>query len=150
MKKLITAACCILCLSSSVWAAKIDLTALSSWSKSAPVPGYKFGGVDETDPGVYMAVWQNSKEEMIGIQIQPAAEFKKLNAVLNHKKPFAFTYSGSPALYIDALAPTASMAVSYEKAGKTLVIVNMGQPRAFSKDEMVKLLDGMNVNKLFQ
>ena len=133
-----------------VSAAKIDRASLTDWAKSATVAGYSFGGVDETDPGVFMAIWQNSKEEMIGVQVFPGAEFKKLNAVINKKRPTPFTYNGTPALYTDALAPSASMALHYEAAGKTVVMVNMGQARALSKDEMTKVFDGMKVDRLFK
>ena len=148
MKKLLLSACCIVFFSASACAAKIDKASLANWAKSAPVAGYSFGGVEETDPGVYMAIWMNSKEEMIGLHVQPASEFKKMDVVLNKKKPVAFSYKGVPALYSDALAPMANMAMSYESAGKTLTLSNMGQARALTKDEMVKILDGMGIDKL--
>lgn len=150
MKKLLLLACCAFVLSASAWAAKIDQASLASWAKTAPVAGYSFGGVDETDPGVYMAVWLNSKQEMIGLHVHPASEFKKMDKVLNKKKPVAFAYKGAPALYIDALAPIASMAVSFESAGKTVTLNNMGQARALTQEEMVKILDAMGIDKLFK
>ena len=150
MKKLLLSACCAVALSASAWAAKIDQASLATWAKSAPVAGYAFGGVDETDPGVYMAVWLNSKQEMIGLHVHPASEFKKMNQVINKKKPVAFTYKGAPALYSDALAPTASMAVSFESAGKTVTLNNMGQARALTQAEMVNRLDAMGIDKLFK
>lgn len=150
MKKLLLSACCALLFSASALAAKIDKTSLAAWAKSAPVTGYAFGGVDETDPGVYMAMWMNNKEEMIGLHVHPASEFKKFDQIVNKKKPIAFTYKGAPALYSDALAPTASMVVSYESAGKTISLSNMGQARALTKDEMIKILDGMGIEKLLK
>ena len=151
MKKLLLVLFCALLMAAPVWAAKIDQSSLTNWAKSASVAGYAFGGVEETDPGVYMAVWMNKKEEMIGIQLQPAAEFSKMaNQTINKKKPASFIYNGAPAIYTDALAPSASLAISYEKAGKTLVLMNMGQARAFTQAELVKILDGMNVDKLFK
>ena len=151
MKKLLLSLLCTLFMATPVWAAKIDTNSLASWAKSASVAGYTYGGVEETDPGIYMAMWINKKEELIGLQIKPAAEFSKMaNQTVNKKKPLPFAYNGTPAIYTDALAPSGSLAVSYEKAGKTLVIMNMGQPRALSREELVKILDGMNVDKLFK
>ena len=151
MKKLIILLCCTILWVAPVSAAKkIDQASLASWAKSAKVPGYSFGGVDESDPGVYMAMWQNSKEEMIGLQVHPGSEFKKLNAVINKERPTPFSYNGVPALYTDALAPSASMALHYEAAGKTVVMVNMGQPRVLSKDEMIRIFDGMKIDQLFK
>ena len=151
MKKLLVMLCCaILCAAPVSAAKKIDQASLTSWAKSAKVPGYSFGGVDESEPGVYMAIWQNSKEEMIGLQVHPGAEFKKLNVVINKKRPTPFTYNGTPALYTDALSPSASMALHYEAAGKTVVMVNMGQPRALSKEEMIRIFDGLKIDQLFK
>ncbi len=150
MKRLLLLLCCaMLWVVPASAAKKIDQASMTKWAKSVTVSGYAFGGVDESDPGVYMAIWQNSKEEMIGVQVFPGTEFKKLNAVLNKKRPTPFTYNGVPALYSDALAPSASMALHYETAGKTVVMVNMGQPRALTKDEMVKVFDGLKIDQLF-
>ena len=143
--------CCSLLLATAAWAAKVDSASLAAWAKGSSVPGYSYGGVDEPDPGIYMAAWTNGKEEMIGIQIRPLAEFKaQANQVINRKKPLAFTYKGMPALYTDALAPMGSVALAVESAGKMLVIMNMGQPRAFSQAELVKILDGLNLDKLWK
>ena len=150
MKRLLFSACAILFLSHSAWAAKIDKASLEKWAKSAHVAGYTLGGVDETDPGVYMAAWMNSKEEMIGIHVHPVSEFKKFDVVINKKKPVALTYKGQAALYTDALAPMASMAVNFEAAGKVISLNNMGQPRALTQDEMIKILDSMGIEKLLK
>lgn len=151
MRKSLLTLICLLFATTAVWAAKPDLSRLTAWAKGASIGGYTLGGVDETDPGVLAVVWMNPKQEMIGLQLQPGAEFKKMaNQTVNKKKPVPFTYKGAPAVYTDALAPSAHVAISYEKDGKTLVLTNMGQPRAFTQAEMVKLLDGMNIEKLFQ
>lgn len=150
MKKFLLLAYCALGLTTSAWATKIDQASMTRWAKTAPVAGYSFGGVDETDPGTYMAVWLNSKQEMVALHVQPASEFKKLDKMLNKKKPVAFTYNGVPALYTDALAPAASMAVSYEKAGKTVTLTNMGQARALTQNEMVEILDKVGIDKLLK
>lgn len=151
MKKMLLSAVCAVLLSTSVWAAKIDQASLTNWAKAAAIAGYSFSGVQESDPGVYMAVWMNNKQEMIGLHVYPGSEFKKnADQVVNKKKPLAFTYNGSPATYMDALAPVGNVAVLYEKAGKTVVISNMGQPRALTKEEFAKILDGLGVDKLFK
>jgi hypothetical protein len=113
------------------------------WSKSAKVPGYSFGGVEQTDPGVYMAVWMNAKTEMIAVRLEPAANFKSYLQIVNKKKPLSFTYKGLQSLYIDALSPSASVVVKYEKSGALLNITNQNQPKALTKEELTRLLDGM-------
>lgn len=150
MKKTLFSACAILLLSLPAWAAKVDKASLEKWAKSAPVAGYTFSGVDEPDPGVYMAAWVNAKEEGIGLHVHPSSAFKTFNVVVNKKKPVALTYKGQPALYSDALAPMGSMAVNFEAAGKVITLNNMGQPRALTQDEMIKILDGMGVEKLLK
>lgn len=151
MKKMLVWAVCAALLVTTAWAAKIDQASLTNWAKAASLPGYTFAGVEETDPGVYMAVWMSAKQEMIGVHVYPASEFKKnANQIVNKKKPQAITYNGSPATYTDALAPTGTMSVAYDKAGKTLVISNMGQPRALTKEEFSRILDGLAVDKFFK
>lgn len=150
MKKLLLSAFALVLLSLPAWAARVDKASLEKWAKSAPVPGYTFSGVDETDPGVFMAAWTNAKEEAIGLHVHPASAFKTFNQVVNKKKPVALTYKGQAALYSDALAPMGSMAVNFEAAGKVISLNNMGQPRALTQDEMIKILDGMGIEKLFK
>lgn len=151
MKRIIIGILGTLIIAGSALAAGVDKNAFTQWAKGASVAGYTFGGVEETDPGVLMAVWTNAKEEMVGVQLQPAAEFKKTaGQTINKKKPIAFAYKDKQAVYTDALAPSGSISVSYEASGKTLVLMNMGQPRAMTKDELVKILDGMNTDKLLK
>ena len=81
--------------------------------------------------------------------MRPLAEFQQqANQVVNRRKPLAFTYQGMPALYTDALAPSAAVLVRHEGLGRTLTVMNMGQPKAFTQAELVKLLDGMNLGRL--
>jgi hypothetical protein len=151
MRKVFVLAACVALLATTAWAARIDQASLTTWASAASLPGYTFGGVEETDPGVYMMVWMSAKQEMIGVHVYPASEFKKnANQTVNKRKPQAITYNGSPATYTDALAPTGTMSVAYEKAGKTLVISNMGQPRALTKEEFSRILDGLAIDKLFK
>ena len=151
MRKVFVLAACMALLATTAWAARIDQASLTTWARAASMPGYTFGGVEETDPGVYMMVWMSAKQEMIGVHVYPASEFKKnANQIVNKRKPQAITYNGSPATYTDALAPTGTMSVAYEKAGKTLVISNMGQPRALTKEEFSRILDGLAIDKLLK
>ena len=151
MRKVFVLAACMALLATTAWAARIDQASLTTWARAASMPGYTFGGVEETDPGVYMMVWMSAKQEMIGVHVYPASEFKKnANQTVNKRKPQAITYNGSPATYTDALAPTGTMSVAYEKAGKTLVISNMGQPRALTKEEFSRILDGLAIDKLLK
>jgi hypothetical protein len=151
MRKVFVLAACVVLLATTAWAARIDQASLTTWASAASLPGYTFGGVEETDPGVYVMVWMSAKQEMIGVHVYPASEFKKnANQTVNKRKPQAITYNGSPATYTDALAPTGTMSVAYEKAGKTLVISNMGQPRALTKEEFSRILDGLAIDKLFK
>ena len=79
MKRLLLLLCCaMLWVVPASAAKKIDQASMTKWAKSVTVSGYAFGGVDESDPGVYMAIWQNSKEEMIGVQVFPGTEFKRI------------------------------------------------------------------------
>lgn len=96
-----------------------------------------------------MAVWVNGREEMVGLQLRPLAEFEQqARQVVNRRKPQAFTYRGMPALYSDALAPSGSVSVRHEGLGRTLVIMNMGQPKAFTQAELVRCLDAMDLGRL--
>lgn len=125
-----------------------DLPAVQKWAQSAKVAGYTFAGAEESDPGVYMAVWQNSQGQMIALHVSPSSHFKGFNQVVNKKKPQAFTYRSQPALYSDALGSTATLAVHFEKAGKVLSLTHMNQPRALSQDELLRLLDGLEPSRL--
>lgn len=120
------------------------------WSKAANVSGYSFGGIDEPDPGISMAIWMNPQQEMIAVRLEPATNFKGYQLTLNKKKPIPFTYKGMTALYIDALAPSAMVVVNYEKSGKLLSISNQNQPKVMTKDELVLLLDGMKPENLMK
>lgn len=149
MKKTLLALCGALWLSTAAFGAPPDEARLTTWAQGTTLPGYRFGGVDQPDPGVLMAVWVNGREEMVGLQLRPLAEFQQqANQVVNRRKPLAFTYQGMPALYTDALAPSAAVLVRHEGLGRTLTVMNMGQPKAFTQAELVKLLDGMNLGRL--
>lgn len=149
MKKTLLALCGALLLSTAAVAAPPDEGRLSTWAQATVLPGYRFGGVDQPDPGVLMVVWVNGREEMVGMQLRPLAEFQQqAQQVVNRRKPVAFTYKGMPALYTDALAPSASVSLRHDGLGRTLVLMNMGQPRAFTQAELIGLLDGMNLERL--
>jgi len=143
MKQIILITCCMLFISAVTALAAPGMADFEKWSKTAKVPGYSFGGVEQTDPGIYMAVWMNAKTEMIAVRLEPAANFKSYLQVINKKKPLSFTYKGMHSLYSDALHPSASVVVKYEKSGKLLNITNQNQPKAMTKDELIRLLDGM-------
>lgn len=149
MKKRFVALCGSLLFVTAAWCAAPDADRLAAWAKTTRIPGYSYGGVDAPDPGVLMVVWTNGKEEMVGVQLRPAAEFQQqANQVINRRKPLVFTYKGMPALYSDALAPSGSVAVRHDGLGRMLVIMNMGQPRVFTQAELVKILDGMDLDRL--
>jgi hypothetical protein len=149
MKKTLLTLSAALMLAASAWSAPLDEAGLTTWAQNTPVPGYRFGGVDQPDPGVLMAVWVNGQEQMVGLQLRPLAEFQQqANQVVNRRKPLAFSYKGLPALYTDALAPSGSVLLRHDALGRTLILMNMGQPRAFTQAELVKILDGMGVERL--
>lgn len=151
MKRCLFITFCILLITlSPAFAEQPNMTEFQNWAKTAKVPGYSFGGVDETDPGVYMAVWMNPKGEMIGLHLLPASSFKSFSQILNKKKPISFMYKGMPALYSDALVISGSLSVKFEKAGKVISISNQNHPKAFSKDALVKLLDIMKPENLLK
>lgn len=149
MKSTLLALCGAVLFSTSAICAPLDEGRLSTWAQATTLPGYRFGGVDQPDPGVLMAVWVNAREEMVGLQLRPLAEFQQqAQQVVNRRKPAAFTYKGMPALYTDALAPSGSVLLRHDGLGRTLVIMNMGQPKAFTQAELVRILDALNLERL--
>ena len=114
------------------------------WAKTAKLTGYTYGGVEQTDPGVYMAGWMSSKGDVLGVHLHPVADFKSFQQVVNKKKPEVFTYKDMPAVYSDALG-FGQIAVKYEKSAKIISISQMDQTGAkgLSKSELIKLLDAM-------
>ena len=115
------------------------------WAKNAKLAGYSYGGVEQTDPGVYMAGWMSSKGEVLGVHLHPIASFKSFQQVINKKKPQSFSYKGMPAVYTDGTG-FGQIAIKYEKSGKVISISQMGQsaqPKGLSKAELIKILDAM-------
>lgn len=141
----------ILVLAVSSFAAGPDKSGFDKWAKTVKLPGYTYGGVDQTDPGVYMAGWMSAKGEVLGVHLHPAAGFKGFQQVVNKKKPESFTYKGMPAVYSDALG-FGQIAVKYEKSGKTLSISQMDQSgtKGLPKAELLRLLDVMMPEKLLK
>lgn len=131
------------------WAAGPDLPTVKAWAQAARVPGYTYGGTEETDPGVYMAGWMNARQEAVAIHVSPGSAFKSFQQVINKKKPVSFTYAGQPAVYSDALGPIGNVAVHYTAANKVISITHANHPRALTQDELVKLLDAMQPARLF-
>ena len=122
-------------------AAGPDLTVFQNWAKSAKVSGYVFSGAEESDPGVYMAIWMNPKGETIGVHLAPAAGFSHFAPT--KKQAVHFTYKGLPAQYTDAAITQSGLAVKYEKQGKMLSVSHLLQKKAMSKDELIAILDAM-------
>lgn len=153
MKRVVIFVCMMLLTSViAAFAAGPGKTEFDKWAKSAKLAGYSYGGVDQTDPGVYMAGWMNPKGEVLGVHLHPVASFKSFQQVVNKKKPESFTYKGMPAIYSDALG-FGQIAIKYEKSGKVLSISQMGQsaqPKGLSKADLIKLLDTMKPELLLK
>ncbi|WP_277058028.1 hypothetical protein [Trichlorobacter lovleyi] len=129
----------------SAFAAGAGKAELEKWAKGVKLAGYSYGGVDQTDPGVFMAGWMSSKGDVLGVHMHPVSVFKGMQQqVVNKKKPEPFTYKGMQALYSNALGP-GQIWIKYEKSGKVLSISQMDQSMAkgLSKSELIKLLDVM-------
>jgi len=122
------------------------------WARAVKLPGYSYGGVDQTDPGVFMAAWMSSKGEVLGVHLSPLASFKDFQQVINKKKPESFSYKGVPAVYNDGTG-FGQIAVKYEQSGKMISISQMGQsanPKGLTKTELIKLLDVMKPELLLK
>jgi len=122
------------------------------WAKTVKLAGYSYGGVDQTDPGVFMAGWMSSKGDVLGVHLHPLASFKSFQQVINKKKPESFSYKGLPAVFSDGTG-FGQIAIKYEKSGKVISISQMGQsaqPKGLSKTELLKLLDIMKPELLLK
>ncbi len=152
MKKILSITCLFLLLTVvAAFAAGPGKADFEKWGKGAKITGYTFGGVDETDPGVYMAGWMSSKGDILGVHLHPLSAFKSFQQVVNKKKPESFTYKGMPALYTDAIS--GQIAIKYEKSGKVLSISQMsqsGKGKGLSKAELIKLLDTMKPENILK
>jgi hypothetical protein len=148
MKRILLFTCFTLLFAvSAVLAAGPGQAEFDKWAKSVKISGYNYGGVEQTDPGVFMAGWMNSKGEALGLHLNPLSSFKSYQQVVNRKKPESFTYKGAPAIFSDATG-FGMIAIKYEKSGKVLAISQMGESRGLSKAELIKLLDVMKPEKL--
>lgn len=132
------------------FAAGPDLAAFQNWANSAKMSGYTFGGVDQPDPGIKMAIWMNPKGEMLAVRLEPASNLKSYLQTTNKKKPATLTYKGMPAYYTDALSPSAMLVVNYERSGQLLVFSNQNQPKAMSREQLESLLDTLKPEALFK
>lgn len=145
MNRLLLAICLIIITATAALAAGPGKSEFDKWAKAVKLAGYSYGGVDQTDPGVYMAGWMSSKGDVLGVHLHPAAAFKGVQQqVVNKKKPEQFSYKGMPALYADATGP-GQVWIKYEKSGKALSISQMSPngTKGLSKAELIKLLDSM-------
>ena len=145
MKRGILFICLLLVTTVTAFAAGPGKTEFDKWAKTVKLTGYSYGGVDQTDPGVFMAGWMSPKGDVLGVHLHPVSAFKGVQQqVVNKKKPEQFTYKGMQALYSNALGP-GQICIKYEKSGKVLSISQMDQSMAkgLSKPELLKLLDIM-------
>jgi len=145
MKRGILFICLLLVTAVTAFAAGPDKAAFDTWAKAVKLSGYSYGGVDQTDPGVFMAGWMSPKGDVLGVHMHPVSAFKGVQQqMVNKKKPEQFTYKGMQALYSNALGP-GQIWIKYEKSGKVLSISQMDQSMAkgLSKPELLKLLDIM-------
>lgn len=145
MKRVLFLVFLTLLMSVSAFAAGPGKAEFDKWAKTVKLTGYTYGGVDQTDPGVFMAGWMSSKGDILGVHLHPASAFKSVEKqVVNKKKPEQFSYKGMPALYSDALG-AGQIWIKYEKSGKVLSISQMDQSMAkgLPKAELIKLLDVM-------
>lgn len=145
MKQGILFICLLLVTTATAFAAGPDKAAFDKWAKSVKLAGYSYGGVDQTDPGVFMAGWMSPKGDVLGVHLHPVSAFKGVQQqTVNKKKPEQFSYKGMQALYANATGP-GQIWIKYEKSGKVLSISQMDQSMAkgLSKPELIKLLDIM-------
>lgn len=145
MKRGVLFICLLLVTTVTAFAAVPGKAEFDKWAKTVKLAGYSYGGVDQTDPGVFMAGWMSPKGDVLGVHLHPVAAFKGVQQQLvNKKKPEQFTYKGMQALYSNALGP-GQIWIKYEKSGKVLSISQMDQSMAkgLSKPELIKLLDIM-------
>jgi hypothetical protein len=153
MKRVVLFSCMMLLLSVVVaFAAGPGKTEFDKWAKAVKLSGYSYGGVDETDPGVYMAGWMSAKGDVLGVHLHPVASFKSFQQVVNKKKPDSFTYKGMPAIFSDGTG-FGQIAIKFEKSGKVISISQMGQSaqsKGLSKPELIKLLDVMKPENILK
>lgn len=145
MKRGILFICLLLVTTVTAFAAGPGKAEFDKWAKAVKLTGYSYGGVDQTDPGVFMAGWMSPKGDVLGVHLHPVSAFKGVQQqMVNKKKPEQFTYKGMQALYSNALGP-GQIWIKYEKSGKVLSISQMDQSMAkgLSKPELIKLLDIM-------
>ena len=145
MNRLLLAICLVIITATAAFSAGPGKAEFEKWAKTVKLAGYSYGGVDQTDPGVFMAGWMSSKGDILGVHLHPASAFKSVEKqVVNKKKPEQFSYKGMPALYSDALG-AGQIWIKYEKSGKVLSISQMDQSMAkgLPKAELIKLLDVM-------
>ncbi|HQB39051.1 MAG TPA: hypothetical protein PL053_07225 [Deltaproteobacteria bacterium] len=148
MKRILFSACFMLLVTvGAAFAAGPGQAQFDKWAKGVKISGYSYGGVEQTDPGVFMAGWMSPKGEVLGVHLNKISSFKSFQQVVNRKKPEVFTYKGSPALFSDATG-FGLIAIKYEKSGKVLTISQMGETRGLSKAELIKLLDVMKPERL--
>ena len=145
MKRVALFTCLMLLLNVVVaFAAGPGKAEFDNWAKTIKLTGYTYGGVEQTDPGVFMAGWMSAKGDTLGVHLHPVTGFKGFQQIVNKKKPEQFTYKGMPAVYSNALG-FGQIAVKYEKAAKAISISQMDQTgtKGLSKAELIKLLDVM-------
>jgi len=148
MKRMMFLVCFALLVTAGVaFAAGPGQAEFDKWARGVKISGYSYGGVEQTDPGVFMAGWMNPKGNVLGVHLNPISSFKSYQQVVNRKKPEAFTYKGASALYSDATG-FGLIAIKYQNSGKVLVISQMGESKGLSKAELIKLLDVMKPEKL--
>lgn len=153
MKRVVLLTCLMVLLHVVVaFAAGPGKAEFDKWAKSVKLAGYSYGGVDQTDPGVFMAAWMSPKGDVLGVHMHPLSVFKGIQQqVVNKKKPELFTYKGMQALYSDAIGP-GQVWIKYEKSGKVLSISQMDQSMAkgLSKPQLIALLDTMKPESLLK
>jgi len=145
MRRVALFTCMMLLFSVVAFAAGPGKAEFEKWAKAVKLAGYSYGGVDQTDPGVFMAGWLSPKADVLGVHLHPVSAFKGVQQqMVNKKKPEQFTYKGMQALYSDALGP-GQIWIKYEKSGKVFSISQMDQSMAkgLSRPELIKLLDMM-------
>ncbi len=153
MKRIIVFICVMFFVNSlTVFAANTGKAELEKWGAAIKLPGYSFGGVEQTDPNVYMAGWMSAKGDVLGVHLHPLSSFKSFQQVVNKKKPESFFYKGMPAVYSDSTG-FGTIAIKYEKPGKVISISQMGQTaqaKGLSKSDLLKLLDVVKPENLFK
>ncbi|SKA23946.1 hypothetical protein SAMN02745119_03299 [Trichlorobacter thiogenes] len=152
MRRVVSISCMLLFTVVSAFSAGPDKAGFEHWCMTVNLPGYTYGGVKESDPGIYTSAWINTQQVIVGLQLHPLSSYPDFMQAVKFKMPVSFTYNGLPAVYTDALQ-VGQAAIKFEKSDMVLMITQIdqsGQTKPRTKEELSALLDQMKPEQILQ